>query len=178
MIPVSYQLLLKRLKWRLGENKSNTVTDVQLRIMYLLTSQRRWVSSWLFKDYALLLDFHFPLTLLQLCSGDPLLHCELPHNTVPKDNNHFIMVCDSVGQDFSLGSAAGFCVPGVDWDYMVASIRRLFWSGPFWDGFCHTLGALAGWTAWRSSVGVPSMSSAWSFEEPPQCPSHVIFPAR
>lgn len=56
-------------------------------------------------------DFHFPLSLLQLCSGYLLMHCELPYNVVARDSNSFIMVSDFVGQDFSQGSASGFCFP-------------------------------------------------------------------
>lgn len=59
---------------------------------------------------------------------------------------------------------------GVDWGSLVASICWLFWSGLSSDGFSHTLGALAGWTAWLGSMGAPTMSSTWSFQEPPQCP--------
>lgn len=141
-------------------------------------SQRRWVSSWLFKDCETSPWLPFPLTLLQLCSGDLLLHCEPPHNTVAKKSNHFIMVCDSVGQDFSLGSAAGFCVPwcrlGLHGSIppkavLVWTILRWLLSYPWSLGRVDCMAELGGSPLHVLCLvfrGTPSMSfPTWSFQQ-------------
>lgn len=51
---------------------------------------------------------------------------------------------------------------GVDWDYLLAPIWWLFWSGPSQMASLTHL-HLAGWTACLGSVGSPSTSSTWSF---------------
>lgn len=94
---MSHQLLLNKLKQRSSYNNLNIhsciVSYVSETFEIFIALQRLW---------ALASTSFFHLLSFSFLSDYQLLHGELPHHAVAKDNTDLIMVYDCVGHDFRL----------------------------------------------------------------------------
>ena len=114
-------------------------------------SQRHLIFSLLFRDCGPSTSF-FHLLSFSFLSDYQLLHGELPHHAVAKDNTHLIIVYDCVGHDFRL---VVLCFPWCRWGWLSGVPLGAGLVRTIPDGFTHILGALAGWAAGLDSTRPP-----------------------
>lgn len=133
---MSHQLSLSKLKQRSSYNNFNIhsciVSYVSETAEIFLALQRLW---------ALASTSFFHLLSFSFLSDYQLLHGELPHHAVAKDNTHLIMVYDCVGHDFRLVS---LCFPWCRLGWLGGAHLGAGLVRTIPDGFTHIIGASAG----------------------------------